>query len=192
MRRGAALVMLLAAANADAAQVRGVEVARHGQRFDIRMQAAISASPAKVFRALQDYSAMPRYNPDLREVRVEPTADPDRARLFTVIHTCVLFFCKTLHQEQIMTAAAWAGGGVLTATLVPSGSDFDQGYGRWVVYPCTGGSLTACMDVSLKLEPSFWVPPLIGSWLVEMKMREEARRTSEGLEHLARHLDSSG
>ncbi|HEV2270246.1 MAG TPA: hypothetical protein VGR92_12360, partial [Steroidobacteraceae bacterium] len=103
MRPWAPWLLLWLAAPAFAAQVSGVHVTRDGTRFQIDMHIAIDEPAPAVFRALQDYPAMARFNPDLRSVRVQSTASPDRVRLFTAVHTCVLIFCKTMHQEQIMT-----------------------------------------------------------------------------------------
>lgn len=171
---------------AHAAQVVGVQVRRDDGRFVIGMRIAIDAPAPAVFRALQDYSAMMRYNPDLRAVRVRPTGVPGRVRLFTTIHTCVLVFCKTMHQEQIMTATADAGGGVLDAQLLPHGGAFKAGSGRWSVRACQSAPSTTCLDVRIELVPAFWVPPVIGPWVLRRKMTEEALRTSAGLELMAR------
>lgn len=170
---------------AAAAQVLGVHVARRGTHFTIAMRIALHAPPWAVFAALQDYAAMPRYNPDLRRVRVEPTARPNRVRLFTTVHVCVLFFCRTLHQEQIMTARADARGGVLRAALVPGAGDFRSGHARWIVRPCRSARAPTCLDARIELQPAFWVPPLIGPWLMRLKMDEEARRSGRGLAEIA-------
>ncbi len=78
-----------------------------------------------VFRALGDYAAMPRYDPDVRgEVRIESTSEPNRVRLSTTIHTCVLLFCKTIRQQQIMTTRAASDGGTLQADLLPASGAF--------------------------------------------------------------------
>ena len=177
------LILDLTAAHARAAQVLGVELKRDGARFRIDMHITLDAPPPQVFRALRDYAAMPRYNPDLVAVQVEPTSEPNRARLFTTVHTCVLFFCKTIHQEQIMIATARASGGILTAELVPQNGAF-AGAGRWVVDRCRDRP-QACLDIQIELLPQFWVPPVIGPWLIRRKMAEEAQRSSVGLEKVA-------
>jgi len=184
MRRWAPWLLLWLAVPASAAQVSGVHVTRDGTRFQIDMHIAIDEPAPAVFRALQDYPAMARFNPDLRTVRVQPTASPDRVRLFTAVHTCVLIFCKMMHQEQIMTATARTDGGTLHADLVSG--DFKGGYGLWVVRPCAMNSSVSCLDVRIELVPAFWVPPVIGPWVIRRKMDEEARRTSAGLEQTAR------
>ena len=179
-------VVWYAAMQVHAAEVFGVHVTRDDGRFLIGMHITIDAAPPAVFRALQDYPAMMRYNPDLRAVRVQPTATPDRVRLFTTIHTCVLIFCKSMHQEQIMTATAGPDGGVLEAKLLPRGGAFKAGNGRWTVRPCPGAPSTTCLNARIELVPAFWVPPVIGPWVLRRKMAAEARRTSRGLEAVAR------
>jgi len=179
-------LLLLYAVSAPAAEVSGVQVARSGARFLIDMHIAIDAPAPAVFRALQDYAAMARYNSDLRAVRVELTPAAHRVRLFTTIHTCVLVFCKTMHQEQIMTATASADGGTLDAELLPYGGDFKGGRGLWVVKPCPTARGVTCLDVRIELVPAFWVPPVIGPWVLRRKMDEEAHRTGNGLEQTAR------
>lgn len=174
---------------AHAAQVRDVVVLHQGAAFVITMRLEMDASAPAVFQALQDYAAMARFNPDLRAVRVESTGAPDRVRLFTTIHTCILVFCKTMHQEQIMTASATADGGVLNAELVSG--DFKAGHGRWLVRACRTPRTLTCMDVRIELVPAFWMPPVIGPWVMRRKMDEEARRTSAGLERTARNLTPS-
>lgn len=183
-------VLGFAAMQAHAAQVLGVNVTRAHGRFLIGMRIIIDAAPPAVFRALQDYPAMMRYNPDLRAVRVRPTGTPGRVRLFTTIHTCVLIFCKTMHQEQMMTATAGADGGVLEARLLPRGGAFRAGYGRWTVGPCPAAPSTTCLRARIELVPAFWVPPVLGSWVIRRKMAAEARRTSRGLQAVARRAQA--
>jgi hypothetical protein len=185
LRAWAVLALLcLATAQAYAAQVFGVQVTRDGARFLIQMHLVIDAPAPAVFLALRDYAAMPRYNSDLRAVRVEPTAEPNRVQLFAIIDTCVLFFCKAIHQEQVMTATSNASGGILQAELVSRGGDF-KGQGRWTVKPCRSDRSPSCVDVGIELVPVFWMPPVIGPWLIRRKMSEEAQRSAAGLEQLA-------
>jgi hypothetical protein len=183
---GLAIALSWVAMQAHAAQVLDVHVTRDGARFLISMHISIDASPPEVFRALQDYPEMARYNPDLRAVRVEPTPTPHRVRLFTTVHTCVLIFCRTMHQEQIMTATARADGGTLDAKLLAHGGDFKGGHGLWIVGPCPTAKAVTCMDIEIELLPAFWVPPIIGPWVLRRKMEAEARQTGAGLERTAR------
>ncbi len=191
-RHGLALALALVFAGlpppAWAARILSVQARRHGAHFAIAVRMTLDAPPWAVFAALQDYAAMPRYNPDLRRVRVLPTAQPDRLRLFATVHACVWIFCKTMHQQQIMTATADAHGGVLRAALVPHRGDFRSGRARWTVRPCRNRPAPTCLDMQLELQPAFWVPPLVGAWIIRHKMYQEALRCGIGLERVAAKL----
>ncbi len=181
-----ALALMCLMPQAHAARVVSVRVRRSGAHFLLRMRITLDAAPAAVFQALEDYAALPRYEPDVRSLRTEPMRERDRVRLFMTLHACVLFFCKTMRQEQIMTATATGNGGVVRSELVPQGSDFRQGHGLWRVAPCASGDPASCLSVRIEVVPSFWVPPVIGPWLIREKLREQAHRASIGLEQLAR------
>lgn len=174
------------ALRARAAQVSDVQVTRDDGRFSIGMRIVIDALPPAVFQALQDYPALVHYNPDLLAARAQPTGIPGQVLLFTTVHTCVLVFCKTMHQEQLMTATAGSDGGVLEARLLPHGGAFESGSGRWSVRACPTAPSTTCLRVRIELVPAFWVPPVLGPWVIRRKMVEEAQRTSAGLEVMAR------
>ncbi len=169
------------------ARITGVQVVRRGSRFAIVMRMTLPESPRAVFAALQDYRAMPRFNPDVREVRVERTAQANQVRLFTAVHACVLMFCRTLRQTQLVTASAGARGGTLRARFLPGGS-FRSGHAHWSVRPCLHAPTRTCLEVHIALEPAFWVPPVIGPWIVRLKLEQEARRSGIGLAHVAARL----
>ncbi|MHB1872576.1 MAG: SRPBCC family protein [Steroidobacteraceae bacterium] len=173
---------------ADAAQRLAVRVTRHDTRFAIAMRIALREPPWAVFAALQDYTALPYYNPDIRRVRIEPAGRPGRLRVAMTIHACVLFLCKTLRQTAVMTATAAVDGGVIRAVIMPGQGDFRSGQALWRVSPCPTGRDPACLHVRMTLRPRFWVPPLIGAWLLRRKLTEEARRSVGGIEQLAASL----
>jgi hypothetical protein len=186
---GCLLAVLAAALHpAAAAQRLAVRVTRHDAQFTIAMRVALPSAPWAVFAALEDYSALPHYNPDIRSVHIEPTDRPARLRVVTTFHACVLFLCRTLRQTALMTATAAAEGGVIRAAIVPEQGDFRSGQARWQVSPCRSGRDATCLQVHMILRPAFWVPPLLGPWILQRKLAEEARRTVNGIKQLAASL----
>ena len=185
------LALLCLAPAANAAQVLSVRVAHHDAQFVVRMRVRIDAPAPAVFRALQDYRAMSRYNPNLRLERIQAMSDPESLRVYTTLHACVLFFCKTVHQEQIITAHANAHGGVLQATLIPRGGDFKAAGGRWLVGPCADHAAPTCLRIRIAFVPAFWIPPLIGPWIIRAHALAAARRASAGLQQIALGPDAS-
>jgi hypothetical protein len=185
------LPLLCLASTSQAAQVLSVHVSHHHSQFVVRIHVRIDASPPAVFHALQDYRAVSRYNPNLRLDRIQRSSNPDRVRLYTTLHACVLFFCKTLRQEQLIEVHRTAHGGVLQATLIRPLNDFKSAVGHWIVGPCTAHPSTTCMRIRFAFVPRFWIPPLIGPWIIREHARAATRRTSIGLQKLALGRDAS-
>jgi hypothetical protein len=98
------------------------------------------------------------------------------------VRVCAAFYCKTLHQTQEMRYTPRPDGGDLHAEVLPAQSDFRYGRADWQFRAAGAGTQ---LHFIAELEPAFWIPPLIGPWLVERSLSEEAQRTSAGIEHLA-------
>ena len=187
---GLLLALVCLASAAQAAQVLSVHVTHHHARFVVLTHVRIDASPPAVFRALQDYRAVSRFNPHLHLDRIRRSSNPDRVRLYTTLHACVLFFCKVLRQEQLIQVHGTAHGGVLRATLIRPLNDFKSAVGRWIVGPCAAHPATTCMRTRFAFVPRFWIPPLIGPWIIREHALAATRRASAGLQKLALDPDA--
>ena len=106
------------------------------------------------------------------------TADWQRVR--TVVNVCILIFCKHMVQVQdVRMPDAYT----IEASMVPGAGDFRSGEARWVLQEHTGATR---LHFSHVFEPDFWVPPLIGPWMIENKLVEEVEVTARYIEHQAR------
>jgi len=169
---------LLFAGAARAAGVVALRVERHGDRYRLAMRMNLEM-PARELRAIiTDYAHLARLNPAIIESKVLARKD-GVTRVRTVVRGCIAFFCFDVHQVQDVRASA---DGEIIAVTVPALSDFRYGLARWRIIPRGA----ACrLDLEAVIVPSFWVPPIIGPWLIRHKMRDEALRTAATLERLA-------
>jgi hypothetical protein len=181
-RTFAALSLLGAACATSAAEIQSLQVTRSGTRYHVDMEVRLQAPSAASYAVFAAPGNLPRINPAVRQVQLIEQHPDDQARIYTEVRVCALLYCKTLRQMQDMRYAARADGGDLHAEVLPARSDFSYGRADWQFRPA--GAATQ-LHFSAELEPAFWVPPLIGPWLVERSLREEAERTSAGIERLA-------
>jgi hypothetical protein len=176
----AALALL--AATATASEIQSLNVTRDGPRYRVEMEVTLRAPAAASYAAFATPANLPLINPAVREARLLQPSGGEPPRLYTEVHVCAMLYCKTLRQTQQMHYAPRPDGGELHAEVLPAQSDFEYGRAEWR-FDAAGA--TTRMHFSAELQPAFWVPPLLGPWLVERSLREEAETTSAGIERLA-------
>jgi hypothetical protein len=157
-------------------------VSHEGRRYRIDMQVRLAADADRAFAIFTDVDNLPRINPAVISARQEGDAASGPVRWVTDVRACVSFYCRTLHQVQDMHWTAEPPGGRIAADVVAALSDLHYGAARWRIWPCEPG---ACLSFQAELEPDFWVPPVVGPWMMERKLREEALQTSRGIDRLA-------
>lgn len=175
--------MVLAAPAAHAVEIQSVAVEYQDARYRISMRVTLDAPAGATYAVFADLPRLPQINPAVHEVQILESLAGDRRRVFTEVRTCVSIYCRHLKQVQDMHFTPRAEGGAVAAQVLPERSDFHFGEARWDFRDCSGKT---CLSFDAQLEPAFWVPPLIGPWLIKRKLHDEAVQTSQGIERLAR------
>ena len=173
-----ALLGVLACMPLAAAQIQNLKVDHAGGHYTVSMQVMLDVPAARAYAVFANPHNLSAINPAVQEVRELP-----EAQLYTRVRACAGLFCKTMRQQQQMRYAPRADGGHIWAQVIPGDSDMRSGSAQWEFRAI--GQRTQ-LDFNADLEPAFWIPPFLGPWLVENSMRDEAQRTSVGIEQLAR------
>ncbi|MGB5473093.1 MAG: SRPBCC family protein [Gammaproteobacteria bacterium] len=159
-----------------AGEIRKSSIALAGGVYRIMVDAHIDAPPDTVHRRITDYDNLSRINHSIRESRVLQTFSPDRHRVHSDITACILFFCRHVTQVQDIVQH---GRRRVEASILPELSDFRYGHAVWLLEADGPNTL---MHFTAQLEPSFWVPPLIGPWLFENKIVSELLESARIIE----------
>lgn len=183
-RSGLAALVLALPAAADAFDVQSVRVSHRDDRYKVSMRVTLDAPAVDTYAVFADPARLREVNPAIREVEVLEDRGPGERRVRTRVRACVSVFCRQLGQVQDMRYHPARDGGSIEAHVLPQMSDFRYGEATWDFRACE--SDRTCLAFDAELEPAFWIPPLLGPWLIERKLREEAIQTSQGLERLAR------
>ncbi len=162
-----------------AVKVYAAAADQQGAAYRVDVDALVSVSEPRVRELLTDYNHLGRINPDIRVSEILLTRGPGDYRVRTVTEVCVWFYCKRIHQVQDVIEAH---DGSVTATVLPEQSDFRYGYARLHLWQVQGGTRVL---IHGELEPDFWIPPVIGPWLVKRKLLSEALDTLQKLEQVA-------
>ena len=165
---------------AAAAEILASSVTHADGRYELAINARIDAPRDAVFRAITDYSNLAAINPDIEVSELLATTPGGEATVRTVILVCILVFCKRVEQLQRVTQYDESS---IEAVISPEGSDFRSGVARWQLASPTAA--TTELQFSDTFVPDFWVPPVIGPWLLERKLVREVAETAAYIE--ARH-----
>jgi hypothetical protein len=173
------LLGILGAGFGIAAQVEGITVAHRDDGFKITFDAVVDAPTRQVYEVLADYARLGKLSPIITAISVDvaPTGRGQRVR--SVIKTCVWFFCRQIVQvEDVMEPDA----NTIIAHIVPGAGDFESGSFIWRV---TNEGPHTRLHYEATRVAAFWIPPLIGPWVIRRTVREELESSIVMLERLA-------
>ena len=177
---GLLLIPLCAAAG----EIIESSVARDADVYSIDVLVRIEAPLEVVYQAITDYDRLTEINSSIVESYIIETQGAGRYRVYTNVKLCVLFFCKQVRQIQDIVEYA---NDLIKATILPESIDFESGSATWDLIVADDATF---MRFTAEVEPSFWVPPLIGLWLFEREMTREVLETAGYMERRVAALDT--
>jgi len=182
--KGLVIAILLVPVLAQAGRILHSSASVEDGIYRVSVVASINAPPDTVLRTITDYAHLTAINPSILESSVLQTFSPNRYRVRTQMRVCILVFCRNVLQVQDVEQL---DNTRLVADIVPEYSDFRAGRAEWVL---EGSRDRTVLNFSAWVEPSFWVPPVIGAWLFRRKIVSEMLATSsymemDAVEHVA-------
>lgn len=164
-----------------AAEVSEVEIRREDDRYRLRVIARLDALPAAVWKSLTDFHHLERLHHSVHDsthLRRMPEG-VDRVRI--QMHPCVLFFC--VHFSQIVEFQAVADR-QLVADFDQRDSLFHFGQLKWRLAQTPEAGTDLVFDA--ELAPAFWIPPLLGPWILKRTLRKTAMDIVMNLDRLSK------
>ncbi len=150
--------------------------------YSVRMEVQISAPSQYVWALLTDYEHLGRVNPSIRKSQLLGSFKPGQVRVRTVTRSCIMFMCFDMNQVQDVEVRP---DGEIIATIVPGKSDFKDGVALWRILPNGTGTHVV---FEARMRPAFWVPPLIGMWMIERQIDQQLTLTVSNLDKLGKQL----
>ena len=161
---------------AQAGTIKTSTVERDGDFYALAITAQIDAPVGIVYQSITDFDNLAAINQNIEKSRLVGRPNADTQRVHSVIKVCILMFCKRVVQVQDVTQPSEY---VIEAVIVPAASDFRSGFARWQLTPQGESTL---MSFSHRFEPDFWVPPVIGPWIIKRKLISEVAETAMYIE----------
>lgn len=172
------VLLWLVCCSAWAGEILSVNVEQRDSRYIAEVDMRFYTDAATLRRMVTDYPNLTRLNDSILYSKVLSEQGPDSHTVEMKIKACVSVFCKQIHQVQDVQIL---GDGSIVANMRPDQSDFDYGFARWQFWD---EPESVVMRFTSEIEPSFWVPPLIGPWLVQQALHNETIKTVTNLDRL--------
>jgi len=170
---------LLATGTVHAGEVIQSEVEYKDSRYFVSFEVYIEAPQPRVTALLTDYANLTRISRVIKESELYFSLDKNNHRVRVVVEGCVSYYCKRMTQVQDVQEL---GKGLIIGTVLAEKSDFIYAHSRWKIAADKTGTRVS-FDSDFK--PDFWVPPLIGPYLIKKKLHDITLETINGLEKLA-------
>jgi len=176
-------VLFLHSFDLRSAELRDVQVELRNERYRLYSESYLDVGRAALYAVLTDFGKFEKFTSAIVESR---NIEPDkrgRPGYYARMEGCVLLFCKTFIRTGYLLLSPIAE---IVAISIPEESDFIYSRERWQLIPDGEGTI---MIYDFELEPAFWVPPVIGPYLIQRALRDGAERAIGRIEVLARALE---
>jgi len=157
--------------------IRDSSVHLEGDVYSFSITVQVDAPLERVYRLITDFANLSAINPSIEDSQVLESHG-NRERVRSVVRVCILMFCKRVVQVQDLTLV---DSHTVVAVMVPGEGDFRSGSARWQL--TTVGSGTELLFTET-FDPDFWVPPVIGTWLIERQLVKEVAETATYIERM--------
>ena len=158
----------------------------NGGEYHVSTEVVLHAPADSVRAVLTDYVHAYRLNPSITESAILPPFEQGVVRLMTQIEECFALYCVDMVSVADIKELP---SGDLEVVLVPELSSFRSGTAEWRIQSQEGDSR---VHYELRLEPDFFIPPVIGPVIIMKRLREEILATFSRLECMAEIRASRG
>lgn len=179
LRGVVACVCLLFAGPSIGADLREVVVEKENDRYKLRSETYFDADRESLFRVLADYDQFRKFTSTFVEARnIEPD-EQGRPRFYTRMEGCVLLFCKSYIRSGYLELTPVSD---IVAIVDPELSNFKYARERWEFIEDGDGTL---LIYTFEMEPDFWIPPIVGPFVVKRALRRGGTDAVDRIEALA-------
>jgi hypothetical protein len=161
-------------------EIKELSVTKTEGVYSLRVVSVIDAPADYVYEVITDYKHAYRINPTITEVDILPSDRDGVVRVLNLSEHWVGPFCFKID---------WVGDiveprdGYLEIKTLPEFSSFESGSAIWELRP--QGERTWVLHES-SLKPDFFIPPVIGDFIMKKQMKEEILTTFKRIECYAK------
>ena len=160
-----ALTLLCSSMSVAAADLHKVTVDLEDGRYKVVSVAWLDVSREELYKVLVDYDLFVKFSSSFVESRNQNPASTGKPGFYTRMEACVIWFCKSFERNGHLTLRPPSD---ISSLADPARSDFDYSHETWHLVTEGVGTL---MTYTFDMDPSFWVPPVIGPFFMKRTLQ---------------------
>ena len=168
--------------SAYAAEMRSVDVEYKNSRYIMQSEVWFNAPLEQVYEVFSDWDLSTQFSSAIVKSNDLEPDEQGRPQFFVRNRGCVLFFCKTFERQGHVVSQPHV---VLRAFANPEASDFLISNESWTFSTEQGGTVVV---YRLLMQPKFWVPPVIGPYLIKRKFKNDGGDAIDRIEEIAQGM----
>ncbi len=174
------------ATSTQAGSIIKVFVGEQDGHFLIDLTMQVNAAKPQVIRVMTDYNQLTRLSDTIVSSEImEQRGNYTRIKL--VNEGCVLFICETITQIQNINKLDYD---YISVNVEPLADNIKFSSQLWH-FESLNTEITL-IHYSADVVPDFWIPPVIGSWIVQKRLVEEVQLIINNAEKLANPEAATG
>ena len=174
-----AVLAVLVSSSADTAELKEIVVEMEGGRYRLTSKTYFDATPAQLYRVLTDYTQFTHFSSAFVESGNREPDELGRPQFYTRMEGCVLLYCRSYIRYGYLELKPDQD---IIAVGDPELSNFDYSRERWQLISKGEGTL---MIYDFEMEPGFWVPPIVGPYVIKRALRNGGGDAVDRIEALA-------
>ncbi len=185
------IVCISTVGSMQAAEMLKMEVKRKGKRFYLDSSLLVDVPKNTMYEVLTDYNNMHHFSRGIKQSQeVTPAADGTR-RVFSHLQGCVAFLCRSVEKVELMETIE--NQRIVTLLLPELSKNVRWNKTEWDLLEVAierddksniGKTLTQ-IDYTMEFEPGFWVPPLLGAYIIKKSLAKDGLEIVERMEKYA-------
>ena len=172
------LGLAMASAAAGATSIEHSEIRFEGSRFRYSFVTVIDGAPDAVRQVVTDYDNLDRINRNVILSRVLERYDDGTLKRALFLERCVLGICFDIRFVERVVEEGYR----IRTEIIPAESNFERGEAEWLIEALPDGRTR--MTLRADQTPEFWIPPVIGPFVLTRVFRYEVTHTCEAIEQL--------
>jgi ribosome-associated toxin RatA of RatAB toxin-antitoxin module len=167
-----------------AAELDAISVEYEGKRYFVRSSATLDAPIEDVYNTLIDFDNYEEFSSVYHDARWLERNDDDSGEIYTYTRGCILFVCRGFGRTETVIATRPT---FIETRVDPERSKVRYGFSVWNIEAVDDKTK---IEFALEFEPDFWVPPVVGPFVVKKYLLKGGVDALDRIETLARERNA--